>query len=391
MKNMFRFCLIASLLSAAIARGVEITVYSPQNEEFKSDGVVSGSVIDTTPWCYADGSFVKAGERIRLVAVRCSPYSSQFSQEKQDVLNGKASVALDVNGTPVPVGFAPLTDPFEGVPVERTVIFGQSESTESNSASVVSGAISGAIGSSTGTFTVPPSLLESGEATIPNVAHSLWKVVPEGDDPSYAWWLFLIVEDTRCGDKWDPSTSLVAGAGCMVAPVLKDIDEAMGGNTPEPLMLSSMGPPPNRAYVEAGRIAYHEVSLPSRVTTENGEYTDSDDIEQLYTPVLSAFTQVEGGFKLSIAERGEGQYQSRLDGEVVPEGALYDIVTATSLKDASWESLDAVLEKKSLAPPAGMRYTRLQLNGLSDVFLPIMDDKTRFYKVQRSTMTQGEK
>lgn len=393
MKNMFRFCLIASLLSAAIARGTVVVVHSPQNERFGKEG----SVVDIAPWHYADNVPVLAGERFRLVAVRgYSMYSPNFGKEKAAILNGTASVTLDALGNPVPRGFGNLED-MEGKIIERKAVLGSLNGTSGKqTSSVVSeNVLQGAIGNEGVVFEV------NGES-ISGVARSLWSVTPpENDtsvtDPMLAWWVFLVVEDTRCGEGWVPNASLEASGGCMVAPVLKDVGAAMGGvkQYPLSLSLSQMDPPAEKAYVEARYIVCHEVLLPSRVTIEdNGgdrEYTDAGDIERLYTPVLSAFTQVEGGFKLSIAERGEGQYQSRLDGEAVQKGVLYDIVTTTSLKDASWESLDAVLEKKSLAQPAGMRYTRLQLNGLSDVFLPIMDDKTRFYKVQRSTMTQGEK
>lgn len=373
-----------------MARGVSVSIHSLREDIFAQRG------FGTAPWTYADGTPIKAWERMRVVAVRATNSyadSSRYKEEERRVKAGEASVEVDALGSVVPTGFEPCLgldeDTFAGFETERTVLPCTEQNSRKDAVPVGVAPIEGAVG--TGKSTV--SIVENGSlVSIENVMVSVWAFVPPEGAMGDSWWLFLLVEDTRTGKALTPNASAMMRAGSLAAAVM---DNCTGGaEAASPIAVSAGAPPMGGgygdAYVSAPTSPMTATVLPAAVTAASGTtYTEPAQIEALFAPAFAAFAQETDGFRLTFAETADGKPQSRLKDEPVPEGLLYSVFTATSLA-GPWKTLDAVIREKGLALDDEKGYTRCQLSDLSGKVLPTFEDKTRFYRVQQSTTSQGE-
>lgn len=387
MKRVLGYLVVLWSIGVPVAYGVNVSISSLREEVFAQRG------FGTAPWTYADGTPVKAQERMRVVAVRATNSyadSARLEEELRRVKTGEATVEVDALGNVVPTGFQPClgfdVDTFEGVETERTVLPCVEHSTKASVVPLGKAPIEGAVG--IGTSTV--SLVENGTpVAVPDVMGSTWVFIPPEGNPGDGWWLFLVVEDTRSGQGLIPSASAVARAGSLAAVVMDDCTGEVGKASPVRLLDGASAPVSN-GYVSAPKTPMRATALPATVVAESGTaYSEPEQIEALFTPAFSGFAREADGIRLSFAETADGKTQSRLAGEPVPEGLLYSVFTATSLV-GPWKTLDAVIGEKGLALDDEKGYTRRQLSDLSGRVLPIFEDKTRFYRVQQSTTSQGE-
>lgn len=405
MKRIFGCCLCLAAAASALAQGVfqpgtvSLTIASPLARVFADRGY------PTAPWTYADGAPIAQGERFRLVAVRATAKTAaDFDAERALVLDGTARVVIDASGAPVPVGFPETCLGANGQAVERQVVEGRAQTDGNPTTQRVGPVPGGALATGTSSCTLSASGGHAQESV--SVPSSTWNLTTPLDNgmpinpPN--WWLFLVAEDTRASEglpSGDASWRVASASAPVWTPCRTTAAQA------EPLLHeSSIGMPSltidyDNAYVAApGADAMRPTQLPESVVDASGAtHTDAAEIEALFSPALAGLSPVPAtrsaqtveGLRLTLALTPDGRPQSLLNGQPVPDGLLYSVLTATAL-EGPWESLDAAVGKKGLAQEEGKGYTRLQLSDLSGKILPSLGDKTRFYQVRQSKTNEGE-
>lgn len=375
---------------------VNVFIHSLRDEAFAKRGY------SVEPWAYADGTPVGEGERFRLIAVEATSsanhnatFREAFAKEQSLVKSGEARVVLDAMGGIQLVGFPPRYEFPSSEPIaERTVLEAVSQGAASVTQIIGRGLAAGTIGTANAAKVIVAPTDDDGEPqTITGVTRSTWNFThPSSGKLGSGWWLFVVVEDSRSGVALAPNATpwrvASSSAAVMDDCTLASVDGA------KPLFCPNSGAPMgdayNNAYVSAPTSPMTATALPAAVTAASGTtYTEPAQIEALFAPAFAAFAQETDGFRLTFAETADGKPQSRLKDEPVPEGLLYSVFTATSLA-GPWKTLDAVIREKGLALDDEKGYTRCQLSDLSGKVLPTFEDKTRFYRVQQSTTSQGE-
>lgn len=140
---------------------------------------------------------------------------------------------------------------------------------------------------------------------------------------------------------------------------------------------------------------FRATTLPTSYTVDGTVY-EGDAVANLFAPQVGTMTMVANSsttssstgsetssrtLTLTIATDASGNLLN-VSGTALPSAnQLYSLYTTTSLS-GTWELFDAVLEEKGIDAENDFGYTRLQMDQLGTLSVPIFDsDSARFYRI----------
>ena len=341
MKNMFRFCLIASLLSAAIARGASSKEYYKAQFTF----------VSAFPVCYqyamSNGQYDPSGsepitrqEVFRVALAYESIEAHEVREEKGeipfviDIAGQLVQKAEDVSG----VTWCTLQDPTNGEGMYKLV-----------------GDVPG----------LPLYTYNNGDWTFGEFSAYTRELFET--QIGYAAYMYLVVLDTR-----DSSGVCAGEPKRVVRYAVRSCGEVDSTSTFPNIGLFSVG------FVMGGYTAIYPpgytldtgnawcIANPITSLTVNGEVLSGEALDDYLSPQIGGMKANADELTLKLSSTDE---------------IFYTLYTAPTL-NGPWQTFEAFLGEKSVDEETKKRYTRFRIDGGTMLTVPTFGESSRFYRVQ---------